>query len=772
MLRQKETILRNKQNNNSNALICNSYIPQTYRTTSNNIPEKFLTNNNTQTHIYSQYNSNYKISDFNNKNFSTKNNHLLSNNIKSTNLKSNKQNIFTNSPKDDKYKIKIDTLNNNISNYSETLIKKTKNFTSKNNKEITFQKYLNEYHNNTNKTNGVGATNKANILSNKSNNVIKKEYISEKVNSQLENSFNENNILYHSLSPKDGRITSNFCDNIQDKINVLENLGPSNFLNNINININNLNNPENLEINASTSKIENFINVKKQIKDIKNLKKKSIDMNDILNNSKNFKSDHNESKLSFCENSSKNLDNNFENNNIIDESKHFKNENSDEDNELNQKIVEKNTKDNYYNQMDKNNFFSPNEKKTTKNFINYANYNSSSNQTKKNNIFKSNTNRNKIKTNSLTLQDVINKKLQNYSNNNINNNKTKDSTNNQISNNIHLSQNLSNILEHSFSNIINVNVNVENENKYMTEKPKKKSNKFLYNIDSQYDKNIFNHINAVRAESSLNNFNNKKPISNNFSRIKPNHKKTQSLNHTNFVYNTNNSNLNSNKILNSGEKNEANKNSKIKKLNLNNKKTNNHNTRKDSCEDKLFLETPRSKSKTGKILNDLSPDINSSSNKEILNTTKAGYHRVTKSHNNLDFLKVEKSKTINKENYEIKDNSQNILKKEKERKVNKSSSKLTGRIPKIDKNLKSKTIRESSLEIKTNISVEDLDLNKKSSKMNTIDHNKTIGVFLDNKSRNINDKNDHAFQTTRKSTNKLEDKLITNSDDKNGKTIQ
>jgi hypothetical protein len=179
-----------------------------------------------------------------------------------------------------------------------------------------------------------------------------------------------------------------------------------------------------------------------------------------------------------------------------------------------------------------------------------------------------------------------------------------------------------------------------------------------------------------------------------------------------------------------------------------------------------------------------------------LNTAKADFHRITKSHNNLDFLQSEKNaKNVNK-----KEASESSVKKAeavKERKVNKSSGKITERINRKEANSHRKIRMESnkSMEIKTSLTAEDLDFDVNlnltannsnnnnlisTSIINTINYsvddkcisNKEENDFIkieselgnlnaksviENKSRNITDKAEINLAMSRKFTNKLEE---------------
>jgi len=725
ILRQKESLIRNKNNNISNPLIYSGLIPQSNRTISNNIPEKYLSNNNPQ------FNSNHKISDFINKDMNNRSKNNMNKNNKLTNFKS----IYSETPNtkiaDAKFKIKMDNINFNLNTNSEANINKTKKFSDKSNRDTSLQKYLNDNNNNLPKYDeSINISN--NICNGKRN-------ATENVNYEIENSsYEKNDNIYDSLSPEDDKITSNFFNNANnEKLKVMENLGTSHFLNNINININNLNNPENLKIKTKRTMIENIINVKKCPQDKTNIKKKSIDMNDILDLSKNFHSDYDESKTSNYQTPLNCFDNNLESINKMNGSKFSKNENSEEENELNEKITEEYKINKNNNKIKNINFFSPKEKETNKNFLNYANYKLNKILSNKNSSIKNITNKNKIKTNSLILQEDFDKKIQSSIQNNINNKLKKEVNNSLIRNNLNLTHNLSNILEHSFSNIINVNLNLENKNKYLTKTSNRKIDGSLTNMKNIYDKTIFSHINAVRSKTSLNKIYTKKPIINmSSSKLNLAYKKTKSFNHPNLD-------------LNSQNTNEFNRTSINKKLNINKDQKNICNTRKLSNGENLFLETPRNKSKNFKLLNNLSPDKNFLSNREDLNTSKTQLHRTTKSHHNLDLFKSEKHKKLSKKNVN------NLPKNDNQKKPNKSSSKITGKNIKIDNILKPITIRESSLEIKTNISVDDLDLDLKYSNNNEKNKTKNMTDCFEDKSTNINDKSYRTLQTSKKYINKI-----------------
>jgi hypothetical protein len=226
-------------------------------------------------------------------------------------------------------------------------------------------------------------------------------------------------------------------------------------------------------------------------------------------------------------------------------------------------------------------------------------------------------------------------------------------------------------LEQSFSNIINVNVNLENEGKasftsfnrsikkLSSSKEKNMQNKKNIMLISDasnpyYDKSIFSHINTTRAEGpslsclpvnskQIRNFN--RNLDKNTTNTKTNtsntnnlnikfnrsHKKTQSFNNQNLLYSTHTERLSSNsQISNDNNTNDINMNSKnlnksLNKINNSIKNTNTPNKNSDNIKEneinkendiKLVAQSAKNKSKSKskilklKNLKDLS-DVNS-----------------------------------------------------------------------------------------------------------------------------------------------------------------
>jgi len=639
MLREKEYSLRNRQNNINSLIYAGNNFPQTQRIFSNNIADKNLMKNNQQNYFISQLNSNIKINDINScKNLNTKQFNLECNINKNANLNKNSNNMycnlnknvyFCNSPKiqkiDDKLKNKFDSinLNNNFINYpqnfSEALLKKSKNFSNKNhNKKVnTLKKYINDFqiHKNSN-------LNELNISFEKLNYKTNDLNLPERKLSDLENEccFNENleenTMLLNTISNNENKMSIKYRDSPQEKF-PLETITTSNFLNNINININNLNNQEKVKINR-------------------------IPKLEVVNNSK-----------SSIEDEEIHIGNDFSNNNKIYNEQIFENNNSK---------ISSNNKDKLINigyHTDK--FFSPNEKVSTYNISNFNAY--SSNQINNtSNIYKKNSNKKKNLSNSLTLQELINKRLQNQSNINIvfnNNSKKNDNQSFKNNNNI----NSLNNLENGFSNFIDVNVNLDQKNKFPSQYKIKKS---IQNIDIKYlpenqeDQTNFNHNKTARAENGFGNFNNKSQINSinanieNSCKLISSHKKTQSLTNANLLNNDYSNSKIINKISKKINKIEKNNDTikKIKNYHIENSHNNEIEKHNKNFDVKMFSE--KSKSKVKNIVKEFNQELNDGIEiKSGLKTSKAGHHRITKSYNNLNLFKNEKSnkkKLVDKQN--------------------------------------------------------------------------------------------------------------------------
>lgn len=790
MLRLKESQLRNKLQNKSKALIYSSNIPQaSYRTLSNNnLNDKLLNKNNnnlTNLNLLSQYNSSNKLSEYlhSGKNLSSKLNNLsrINNNNNKNRIKNNTIKNYSNS--------NINYINNNknTSSSSNHKTQNLKNFKNQNAKIFNFP-------------------------------------LSEKQNSDFENLENfenenyeaDNLVLYRSMSPKETKITSNFLDNDlikENKIISREALTPQNFMNNINININHLNSSS--EIVNSNNNINNklgFFGVQKQRRKINHEKNKNKSCDfvdeDFVSNGEEAEADDCEAQnkdnlLSLCDDNHKTKSN--WNKNELNEAGSNSSEKlfspSQKDFNRKQMLIPSSSNFNSNSLLNSNNI-----KNNYNNNINnnYNNCNSNSINVKAdkkttNFLFKNQTNKKKQISHSLTLQEIINKKLQN--NSIISNLPAQQQYQQKQSLDSTISKITNNTLEHSFSNIINVNVNLENEAKASFPNSSNSRNKLkrynspkensLANKDPSYacfdEKAIFSRGNTTRAAegSSLSGFpgnlkanlkgnnGNSNSNSNNYGKFNSSHKKTQSLSNLSLLYSTHTERLASNSLISSdNNNNNLNSSKTIKRININvsnnnnsnknisNKSTNktnkiNHNKNNNKIKNNEIIneekENNKSKSKPKHLsnLNDLTQDNNLLAAKPGLNTAKAGFHRITKSHNNLDFLKSEKKnlKKVNKNNNKKETSEFVKIPEAKERIITKSSGKVTRREPNSPKKIKKES--ENLLEIKTNLQaaefleVSELKFNKESVNFNNEfrDENKEKNIEI--KFGNVNSNFDY-----------------------------
>lgn len=809
LLRQKESLLHYKKNNNSSNYIYNSMKNQnTNRNYSNNNAnsnqEKFISGSSTNT-LLGNLSINNKICELY-KNLRKNNNNKFNNNSNNnyilnshTNYKSNKNLVFSNSPSEKKTVSKI--INNTLENFSnkkqpnKNFINNYSNYSTNNNnnfssalKEEPLNKYANHYKlGNLNKStnNLINRAdlnyNTASIDTNREEYCdLNKNYSTNEIggaagmetkkrfeknlsdinsidiydNSPMSN-LKDNVVIYQSLSPKDRKITSNFVENIKEKISVLENIPPSNFLNNINININHLstnNSHENLKniangniIYNNGNLVENFISVKRLENKASRKHTDNVDEHELLNSSLNnnansFNNLH--SNLSFCEQSLKLQQNNLINNLHLSNHQHL---NHPLDSEIDIDIeLNKESANNFHtpkalsqvqfpdrnqfsqvNSLQKNN---PPNSQLTSQYAGSLNNNSNNNYNSnfKKNLKSNHTNKTKTQANSLSIQDLINKRLLSHQN-----------TNKHVNNikNLVLKENKFNrILEHSFSNALNLSLKLNkektnyfnNENLAADENSRIEANEEnILNNDSNSN-NLQENLQQKAIPATITDEHQKeKSTPNKAKQFLSSHKKTKSVNSNNFLMNLHSlhNNLFSNKNNDKKLSSKLNTNRSI----IKEKPQENFNNNKIEY-------SSQSKSKDKKTLHENEqlelhyPDI---TEKIHLKTIKKGVHKQTKSHNNLNFLQENKSSNII-----IGENKaeKTPMKEIKYNNNSKSNSKITTKNmlqkPQIN-NFKKEANR--SLEIKTDFYEEDFE--KKESY--------TV--------RNINKSSDKVFETKNQS---------------------